>query len=188
MTRDPATAESLLLAVAGTSTNQQLTDAFSVFRKLPKAKRLEMLSEVFVFDAACGVGELDKFLLEELRLIIPRGQERPFLNHVEGWWCRRGIRHLETAGQPPICGAEVQEEIELVRDGFAHDNLPIQQPLPDPPQPPDPANDLRVFVQRLRRLGLTDQRVRQSILDFYRATVHRDRWVTDTLINFGGIL
>lgn len=183
-TRDPAAAEALLLAVAGTSTNQQLTDAFSSFKKLPRAKRLEMLSEVFIFDAACGVGDLDEHLLEELRLVAPRGQELPFLNHVEGWWCRRVIRHLETAGQPAIRGAEVQEEIELVRDGFTHDNLPIQRPLPDPPQPPDPATDPRVFVQRLRRLGLTDQRLRQSILDFYRAAVHRDRWVTDTLVHF----
>ena len=51
-------------------------------------------------------------------------------------------------------------------------------------QPPDPANDPRAFVQCLRKLGLTNHRLRQSILDFYRATVHRDRWVTDTLLNF----
>src|SRR5207247_1582099 len=90
----------------------------------------------------------------------------------------------DTAGQPAIRGGEVQEEIERVRDGYTPDNLPIERPLPDPPQPPDAANDPRKFVQRLRRLGLTDGRLRQSILDFYRATVHRDRWVTDTLVNF----
>jgi hypothetical protein len=183
-TRKVASAEALLLAVAGTSTNQRLTDAFSVFTKLPKAKRTMMLSEVFVFDAACSVGDLDMHLMEELRLVAPRGKEQTFLDHVEGWWYRRVIGHLETAGQPAIRGAEVQEEIDLVRDGFTHDNLPIQRPLPDPPQPPDPATDPRAFVQCLRRLGLTDQRLRQSILDFYRATIHRDRWVTDTLINF----
>ncbi|OAI45805.1 hypothetical protein AYO44_12325 [Planctomycetaceae bacterium SCGC AG-212-F19] len=181
--RDPIKAEALLLAAAN-GTNQKLQDAFNVFKKLSKTKRGQMLAEVYVFDAACSVGDLDKHLLEELRLTAPRGQESPFLEQVEGWWYRRLIRHLETAGQPAISGGEVQEEIERVRDGYSTDNLPIERPLPDPPQPPDPANDPRAFVQCLRKLGLTDHRLRQSILDFYRATVHRDRWVTDTLLNF----
>lgn len=182
--RDPVKAETLLLAAAGTSSSQTLAPAFDVFNKLPKAKRAALLSEVWVFDAACSVGDLDARLLEELRLVAPRGHEHPFLQQVEGWWYRRLIKHLEAAGQPAIRGEEVQEEIERVRDGYTHDNLPIERPLPDPPQPPDALNDPRQFVQRLRRLGLTDSRLRQSILDFYRASVHRDRWVTETLINF----
>lgn len=182
--RDPAKAETLLLAAAATSSSQALAPAFDVFKKLPKAKRAALLSEVWVFDAACNVGDLDAPLLEELRLVAPRGHERPFLQQVEGWWYRRLIRHLEAAAQLAIRGEEVQEEIERVRDGYTHDNLPIERPLPDPPQPPDAATDPRQFVQCLRRLGLTDSRLRQSILDFYRATVHRDRWVTDTLVNF----
>ncbi len=182
--RDPAQAETLLLTAAGASASQQLAGAFDVFKKLPKTKRAALLAEVWVFDAACGIGDLDAPLLEELRLVAPRGHERPFLEQIEGWWYRRLIRHLEATRQPAIRGGEVQEEIERVRDGYAHDNLPIERPLPDPPQPSDPTNDPRQFVQRLRRLGLTDHRLQQSILDFYRATVHRDKWVTDTLLNF----
>jgi hypothetical protein len=182
--RDPAQAESLLLAAAAASTNQKLADAFAVFNTLPKAKRSALLAEVWIFDAECGIGDLDRPFVDELRFVAPRGQERAFLEQIEGWWFRRLIRQLETAGQPAIGGGEVQEEIERVRDGYATDNLPIERPLPDPPQPPDPSNDPRPFVQCLRRLGLTDHRLRQSILDFYRATVHRDRWVTDTLVNF----
>lgn len=183
-TRNLEQAEALLLTVAATSSNAQLTEAFDVFKKLPKAKRTAMLAELWIFDAACSIGNLDAKLLEELRFAAPRGHERAFLDHVEGWWYRRLIRHLETDRQPPIQGSEVQEEIERIRDGYTLDNLPIERPLPNPPQEPDPTNDPRRFVQLLRRLGLTDSRLRQSILDFYRATVHRDKWVTDTLINF----
>ncbi|HQR44179.1 MAG TPA: hypothetical protein PLX97_15895, partial [Gemmatales bacterium] len=182
--RNPARADDLLLKVATTSTNVSLAKAFDVFKKLPKPKRLEMLNEVFIFDAACSVGDLDNPLLEELRFVAPRNHEKSFLDHIEGWWLRRLITHLDTAGQPAIRGGEVQEAIEQMRDTFADDNLPIQRPLPDPPHAPDPATDHRQFVQCLRRLRLTDVRLRQSILDFYRASVHRDRWVTDTLINF----
>ena len=56
--RDPEKAEAVLLAAAGSSTNQQLVAAFDVFKKLAKAKRSAMLSAVWVFDAACSIGTL----------------------------------------------------------------------------------------------------------------------------------
>lgn len=74
--------------------------------------------------------------------------------------------------------------MERLKDGYAEDNLPIQIPLPDPPTPPDPGNDPRQFVTRLRKIGLPPARVRRAILDYYRAYVHRDRWAKDTLLRF----
>ncbi|MBX9579948.1 MAG: hypothetical protein K2X87_06530 [Gemmataceae bacterium] len=183
-TRDPSQAEKLLLAAAKASANQKLADAFDVFHKLPAAKRRALLAEVYVFDNTARIGDLDTPLLAELRLAAPRGREAAFLAEVEGWWFRRLIRHLETTGQPASRGGELEEEIERLRDGFCDDNLPVEKPLPEPPQTPNPAADARRFVQRLREVGLQDRAVRRAILDFYRATVHRDKWVTDTLLHF----
>src|SRR5262249_29283661 len=46
--RDPARAETLLLAAAGAGANKQLADAFAVFKKLPKLKRSALLAEVWI--------------------------------------------------------------------------------------------------------------------------------------------
>lgn len=40
------------------------------------------------------------------------------------------------------------------------------------------------FVARLRRLGLTNSRIIQACLDYYRACIHRDRWAKETLLRF----
>lgn len=182
--RDPDKAEQLLLAAADASASRGLADAFDIFKKLPAKKRKGLVAEIQVFDQAARVSDLDALLLAELRLSAPRGHEAAFLAGVEAWWFRRVVRHLSAAGQPAIRGGELEEEVERLRDGYRDDNLPVEKPLPDPPQPPDPAADPREFVRRLRLVGLTDRRVRAAILDFYRASVHRDRWVNDTLLHF----
>lgn len=180
--RDHLKAEGVLKAVAQTSANQKLKDAFEVFLKLPAKKRDSMLAEVRVHDKAARIDDLGKLLLNEVYYAAPPGQREDFLARLEGWWFRRVIAHLTTAKQPAIRGIELESEMDRLRDGYAEDNLPIEIPLPVPPASPDPSGDPRLFVARLRKIGLTPSRIRSAILDFYRAYVHRARWASGTLL------
>jgi hypothetical protein len=182
--RDPVKAAGLLMTAAKGSTNAQLKDAHEVFLKLPPKKRNAMLADVYVHDAAAQIADLELRLRQEVYYAAPLDHRDAFLEQLEGWWFRRVITHLTTPKQPAIRGIELEREMERLKDGYAEDNLPIQIPLPDPPTPPDPANDPRAFVARLRRIGVPPTRVRQAILDFFRAFVHRDRWAKDTLLRF----
>jgi hypothetical protein len=143
---------------------------------------------VYVHDAVARITDLDGLIEQEVYYAIPPAHRADFVKRLEGWWLQRVVRHLTAARQPPIPGIEVEREMERIRDGYAEDNLPIVIPLPTPATPPDPATDPRAFVARLRRLGLTDDRVRQAVLDFYRACVHRDRWARETLLRFNELV
>lgn len=182
--RDPAKAAAILEAAAMASASLQLKDAFGVFLKLPARKRNAMMAEVYVHDAEDRIADLDARLLQEVYYAAPLDHRRAFLEQLEGWWFKRVIRHLTTAKQPPIRGIELEREMERLKEGFTEDNLPVENPLPEPAKPPDPANDPRTFVSRLRKIGVPPSRIRQAILDFYRACVHRDRWAKDTLLRF----
>ncbi len=182
--RNPAKAMVLLVAAAKATTNAKLKNACEVFLKLSAKKLNAMLSEVYVYDNAARIADLDKQLRQEIYYAAPLDRREAFQVQLEGWWFRRVIRHLTTPSQPPIRGIELEREMERLKDGYADDNLPIEIPLPEPPTPPDPANDPREFVARLRRIGVPPARVRRAILDFYRAYVHRDRWAKDTLLRF----
>jgi len=182
--RDPAKACGLLEVAAKATTNAAIKDGCDVFLKLSARKRNAMLEEVFVYDAAARIADVEKLLLQEVYYAAPADHRPAFLKGLEGWWLQRVIQHLTTANQPAIRGIELDREMERLKDGYAEDNLPIQIPLPDPPAPPDPANDPRQFVARLRKIGVPPARVRKAILDFYRAYVHRDRWAKDTLLRF----
>lgn len=180
--RDPSRAAALLTAAATTSKNVQLKPAFEVFLKLPPRKRDRMLAEVYVHDGAARITDLERLLEQEVYYAAPRDHRADFIKRVEGWWLQRVIRHLTTAGQPPVLGIEVERELERIKGGYHEENLPIVIPLPTPARPPEPATDPRAFVARLRRLGLSDPRVVQACLDYYRACVHRDRWAKETLL------
>lgn len=182
--RDPAKAGSLLMDAAKATTNAALKDACDVFLKLSAKKRNAMLAEVFVYDAADRIADLEQRLLQEVYYAAPVDHRPSFLKQLEGWWIQRVIRHLTTANQPAIQGIELEREMERIKDGFTDDNLPIEIPLPNPPTPPDPTNDPRAFVAHLRKIGVPSSRIRSAILDFYRAYVHRDRWAKDTLLRF----
>jgi len=182
--RDPSKACSLLMDAAKATTNAALKDGCDVFLKLSAKKRKAMLAEVFVYDSADRIADLDQRLLQEVYYAAPVDHRPSFLKQLEGWWFQRVIRHLTTANQPAIQGIELEREMERIKDGFTDDNLPIEIPLPEPPTPPDPTNDPREFVARLRKIGVPSKRIRMAILDFYRAYVHRDRWAKDTLLRF----
>lgn len=182
--RDPVKATGLLVSAAKGSTNAQLKDAYDVFLKLSAKKRNAMLAEVYVHDAAVQITDLELRLRQEVYYAAPLDHRDAFLEQLEGWWFRRVITHLTSPKQPAIRGIELEREMERLKDGYTEDNLPIQIPLPDPLTPPDPTNDPRAFVARLRRIGVPQARVRQAILDFFRAFVHRDRWAKDTLLRF----
>jgi hypothetical protein len=182
--RNPDKACGLLVGAAKATTNAAIKDSCDVFLKLTAKKRNAMLNEIFVYDDAAKIVDVEKLLLQEVYYAAPAAHRAAFLRALEGWWLQRVIQHLTTENQPAIQGIELDREMERLRDGYAEDNLPIQIPLPDPPTPPDPANDPRQFIARLRKIGVPATRVRRAILDFYRACVHRDRWVKDTLLHF----
>ncbi len=152
--RNPAKAMGLLVAAAKATTNAKLKDACEVFLKLSAKKLNAMLSEVYVYDNAARIADLDKQLRQEIYYAAPLDRRESFQVQLEGWWFRRVIRHLTTPNQPPIRGIELEREMERLKDGYTDDNLPIEIPLPEPPTPPDPANDPREFVARLRRIGV----------------------------------
>ena len=183
--RDPAKATATLVAAAKLTKSVQLRPACEAFLKLSTRKRNAMMAEVHVHDDAARITDLERLIAQELHYAAPPDHRPDFVRRVEGWWLQRVIRHLATPRLPAILGIEVERELERIKEGYHDDNFPVVIPLPTPARTPEPATDPREFVARLRRLGLTDARILQACLDYYRACVHRDRWAKETLLRLG---
>lgn len=183
--RDPVQATAILVAAARQTKSVQLKPACEAFLKLSAKKRNGMMDAVHVHDSAARITDLERLLAQELHYAAPPDHRPDFVTRVEGWWLQRVIRHLTTPKLPAILGIEVERELERIKGEYHEENLPVIIPLPTPVKTPEPATDPRAFVARLRRLGLTDARVVQACLDYYRACVHRDRWAKETLLRLG---
>jgi len=80
-----------------------------------------------------------------------------------------------------ISGADLESELEDLREQFRLDNLPIdfaEESLPD-------SNAYREskFVLQLQHIKVTSTRISLAMLDYYRAARQRGRWIDDQLIH-----
>lgn len=96
---------------------------------------------------------------------------------------------LELTGErkEPVYGYEVSDELSAIAEEYRSDNLPItfRGRLPDGQI--DVASDPRLFVEQLRVLDLSAARIRNAIIDYYRAFEQRSSWARESLLISGEI-
>ena len=67
------------------------------------------------------------------------------------------------------------------------DKLPITFRGKVPAGEIDTENDPRIFVAQLREIGISSNRIRNAILDYYRAFEQRSQWARENLLVSGEI-
>src|SRR6185312_15883928 len=67
------------------------------------------------------------------------------------------------------------------------DNLPITFRGKEPTGEIDTENDPRTFVAQLRKIGISSNRIRNAILDYYRAFEQRSEWARENLLVSGEV-
>lgn len=178
--RDPATAERLLLEVAGEDPGALDTAPIRKrFRDLNGRDRTTLLTKIEVRDATGGVGEFRAELSEALGpFALPRTGTDEFLDKLVGWWERRAV-DLLLRRRTTVSRDEVVEEVVRLRDQYGERTLPA----PDP----ELANELTDvlieayagtrFVHQLQLIAMRDERVHLAIRDYHRAYAQRSRWL-----------
>jgi hypothetical protein len=120
---------------------------------------------------------------EELQAQVVFAVERKYsgalLERLEGWWLKKVIRQLMSSQIQPILGQEVEAQILAIADQLRMDNLTIDFVLSEPPHGADPESDTRTFVHQLRLIALSNPRIADAILDYYRAFQQRSKWLRE---------
>ena len=81
-----------------------------------------------------------------------------------------------------ITGNEISEKMFSLSEEYKSDNLPITFLGKEPAEGIDTDNDPRTFVLQLREIGISTDRIRSAILDFYRAFEQRSEWARENLL------
>jgi hypothetical protein len=122
------------------------------------------------------------------RLITVRKESRAHLfQRLEGWWIDLVIQVLTGMRMEPIKVQELHDRLAVLADDYKIDSLPIEfgDKLPDGNI--DANTDPRRFVEQLRALKLSAERIRYAIIDYYRAFEQRSSWARATLLVSGEI-
>jgi hypothetical protein len=166
-----------LLAVSETSLSSELRARLA---ELSGAELRDFYSRITILDTTSRITEIPGLIDQYLRTV--RRQFRPAVfERLEGWWSDLVIRFLAGERTAPILVHEIADKLAAVADEYRTDNLPITFRNREPGAI-DAANDPRLFVEQLRHLNLAPNRIRNAIVDYYRAFEQRSHWARENLL------
>ena len=117
-----------------------------------------------------------------------RREHREFVfQRLEGWWTDAVIKHLTGARPEGIFGYEVSDKLSSFAEEYKADNLPITFRGKLPADEIDTDSDPCLFVAQLREIGISSNRIRSAILDYYRAFEQRSAWARENLLVLGEV-
>jgi hypothetical protein len=188
--RDVELARQKLDATAQTSANKENAPGYAAFRALTMDQQRSFLECVTILDAQPAIADLDEELKQAVFWAAERSYHEAFLGRLEGWWCRRVIRHLlKSADGDRILGTELEGEMSELREQFKREALPVDDDLItfNLDETTRAAHATSTFVLQLELIAAERARVTAAIRDYYRAFQQRSRWVRDDLLLVGEV-
>ena len=175
------------LAALAQSASTQIKPIDEAFRKLSETEQRDFLSRITVFDETPHIGDLPSLIVDVHLKAVRRKFRNQVFEHLEGWWTDQAIKLISGERNGPIMGAEVWDRLISISDGYRDDDLPINFSGKKPPERVDSESDQRPFVQQLRAIGISTERIQHAIIDYYRAFEQRSAWAREGVLLGGEV-
>jgi len=155
------------------------------FHDLSDEEREDFLSRIVIFDGAPRIGDIPSIIKDQQMRSIRREFREAVFARLEGWWNDTIINLLSGKRTEAIWGYEISDKLSAFADEYKSDNLPITFQGKVPAGEIDAGSDPRLFVVQLREIGIASNRIRNAILDYYRAFEQRSTWARENLLVSG---
>ena len=152
---------------------------------LNEAEQIDFWARVVIFDRSPRIDDIPRLIKDRHMRSIKREFRNPIFERLEGWWHDTVLALLTGKRSLPIYGYEVSDKLAAFADEYKLDNLPITFRGKVPDGEIDIENDGRLFVRQLREVGISSARIRNAILDYYRAYEQRSAWAREHLLVSG---
>ena len=155
------------------------------FQELSEEEKEDFLSRIVIFDGAPRIVDIPTMIKDQHMRSIRRESRDAIFERLEGWWNDTVVNLLSGQRTESIYGYEVSDKLSAFADEYKSDNLPITFRGKEPAGEIDVENDPRLFVMQLREIGIASRRIRNAILDYYRAYEQRSTWARENLLVSG---
>lgn len=154
--------------------------------ELSDNEKEDFFSRIKIFDSLPRVEELPRVIQSTYFRTIDSKSRDAVFQRLEGWWTNEIVLLLTHERVDPISGSELSDMMCLIADQYKSDNLPITFGGTEP-EKIDGESDPRLFVAQLREIGISSDRIRHAIIDYYRAFEQRSAWARESLLVSGEI-
>lgn len=181
-----ATLTELAIAALAESTSKVIAPITTAFNELSHPEKQDFLERILILDGSPRIADIPAIIRDQMRSI--RREHREFVfERLEGWWTDAVIKQLTGARTEGIFGYDVSDRLSSFAEEYKTDNLPITFRGKVPAEEIDIEADTRLFVAQLREIGISSNRIRSAILDYYRAFEQRSAWARENLLVSGEV-
>lgn len=184
---DAATLTELANAALAKSTSQLIAPIATAFNELSDTEKQDFLERILILDGSPRIGDIPATIRDKHMRSIRREHREFVFERLEGWWTDAVIKQLSGARTEGIFGYEVSDKLSDFAEEYKADNLPITFRGKVPADEIDTETDPRLFVAQLRETGISANRIRSAILDYYRAFEQRSAWARENLLVSGEV-
>ncbi len=171
--------------VLAKSESKLIGEIAAEFHKLNDDEKEDFLSRIVIFDAGPRIEDVPSLIKDQHMRSIRRDNRDAIFERLEGWWNDTIVNLLVGKRTEAIFGYEISDKLSAFAEEYKSDNLPITFRGKVPPGEIDADNDPRLFVVQLREIGIASNRIRNAILDYYRAFEQRSSWARESLLVSG---
>jgi hypothetical protein len=184
---EAATLTELADAALAKSTSKLIAPIATAFNELSDAEKQDFLERILILDDSPRIGDIPATIRDKHMRSIRREHREFVFERLEGWWTDAVIKQLTGARTEGIFGYEVSDKLSNFAEEYKADNLPITFRGKLPAGKIDTEADTRLFVAQLREIGISSNRIRSAILDYYRAFEQRSAWARENLLVSGEV-
>lgn len=157
-------------------------DIAKQFNELTPTEKQDFLARILILDGSPRIDGIPEAIKDRHMRSIRREHRNSVFERLEGWWNDAVIKQLIGARNEGVFGYEVSDKLSALSEEYKLDNLPITFRGKEPAGEIDTENDPRTFVVQLRQIGISSNRIRNAILDYYRAFEQRSEWARENLL------
>jgi hypothetical protein len=154
------------------------------YAKLNEEEQDDFFSRIVIFDASPRIQDLPDLIKDHMRSIRREHRDAVF-ERLEGWWNDAIIGLLVGKRAEALTGFELSDKLAVLSEEYQTNNLPIMFRDKEPTVGVSVDTDPRLFVRQLREIGISSARIRNAILDYYRAFEQRASWARENLLVSG---
>lgn len=184
---DAATLTELANASLAKSKSPLISKIAMKFNELSDPEKQDFLERILILDGSPRIVDIPALIRDKHMRSIRREHREFVFERLEGWWTDAVIKHLTGAKPEGIFGYEVSDKLSSFAEEYKADNLPITFRGRAPSDEIDTDSDPRLFVAQLREIGISSNRIRNAILDYYRAFEQRSAWARENLLALGEV-
>lgn len=184
---DAAPLTAMANATLAKSKSQVIRPIATAFNELSDVEKQDFLERILILDGTPRIGDIPATIRDNHLRSIRRDHRDFVFERLEGWWTDAVIKQLTGASTEGIFGYEVSDKLSSIAEEYKTDNLPISFRGKVPTEEIDTQSDPRLFVAQLRAIGISSNRIRSAILDYYRAFEQRSAWARENLLVSGEV-